>query len=90
MNILADSEMKIYIVGGQSRLAISLTNKYEKDSLVLLDRSLYSEWSKPGAKDLVASFFEKCSDEESIIFVTSGLLDPNRNYEDLLNKLPSS
>ena len=45
-------EMKIYIVGGQSRLVISLANKYEKDSLVLLDRSLYSEWSKPGAKDL--------------------------------------
>ena len=76
--------MKIYIIGGQSRLAISLANKYEKDSLVLLNRSLYSEWSKPGAKDLVSRFFEKCSDKGSIIFVTSGLLDPNLNYEDLL------
>ena len=76
--------MKIYIIGGQSRLATSLANKYEKDSLVLLNRSLYSGWSKPGAKDLVSRFFEKCSDEGSIIFVTSGLLDPNLNYEDLL------
>ena len=76
--------MKIYIIGGQSRLAISLASKYKTEGLVLLNRSLTSGWSKPGAKDLVARFFERHADEGSIIFVTSGLLDPNLSYEDLL------
>ena len=76
--------MKVYLVGGRSRLAIAIARAYKKNEVVLLNRSIYSGWSKPGAAELVSRFFEKCSDEGAIVFVTSGLLDQNVHYDDLL------
>ncbi len=76
--------MIVYILGSKGRMGQSLIHEYGQDNTMPLDRSDYERWSQPNASDLVSRFFEKRYHNQAIIFVASGLLDPNLPNDDLM------
>lgn len=76
--------MKSYLIGGRGRLGHAIARQYADAGIVVLERSVYSDWSKNDAVDRVAQYFDRRA-EAATIFVASGLLDPCAPSEDLLS-----
>lgn len=76
--------MTCYLVGARGRLGQAIAQEYADSEIVTLDRSIYEEWSQPGASGKVFRYFENRSNEGATVFVASGLLDPKLPHEDLL------
>lgn len=76
--------MKFYLIGSRGRLGQAVANEYAGNDIMPLDRSIYADWSRPGAHDLISHYFEKLSNEGATVFVASGLLDPKLPQVDLL------
>lgn len=76
--------MAFYLIGGRGRLGRAIAAEYAGSELVTLERSIYEDWSRDGAADQVSRYFDQNVGENSTVFVTSGLLDPNFSEEDLL------
>lgn len=75
--------MIIYLIGARGRLGHALTNVYAGSNIFLLDRSIYEDWFKNSASDLVSRYFDQHANEKAIIFVASGILDPRVPQEHL-------
>lgn len=75
--------MKIYLVGGRGRLGKAIAAEYVNEKIILLDRAIYEDWSQTDSLDKISQYFDKCSSEEAILFVASGLLDPKLPQGDL-------
>jgi len=73
----------VYLIGARGRLGKAIANEYAGSEFFSLDRSIYEDWSRTGAVDLVSRYFEQCSNDKAIIFVASGLLDPRLSQEGL-------
>lgn len=76
--------MAFYLIGGRGRLGRAIAAEYADSELITLERSIYKDWSRDGAADQVSRYFDHNACENSTVFVTSGLLDPNFSEEDLL------
>ena len=76
--------MTFYLIGARGRLGQAIASEYAGADIVALDRPIYQSWSRPGAADHVARFFDPLSNEDATIFVAAGLLDPRSSPEDLL------
>ena len=76
--------MAFYLIGGRGRLGRAIAAEYSGSELVTLERSIYEDWSRDGAADQVSRYFDQNVGENSTVFVTSGLLDPNFSEENLL------
>lgn len=76
--------MAFYLIGGRGRLGRAIAAEYAGSELVTLERYIYEDWSRDGAADQVSRYFDQNVGENSTVFVTSGLLDPNFSEEDLL------
>lgn len=76
--------MTFYLIGARGRLGQAIADEYGDSEIVSLDRSIYEDWSRPDAPDLVSRYFDKRSKEGATVFVASGLLDPKLSQEDLL------
>ncbi|WP_322015061.1 NAD-dependent epimerase/dehydratase family protein [Paraburkholderia sp. J12] len=74
---------RIYLIGGRGRLGQALAREYANDEVVALDRTVYEVWSREGAAGQVARYFDRLP-SDTLIFVTSGLLDPRLPEEALL------
>jgi nucleoside-diphosphate-sugar epimerase len=74
----------IFLVGGRGRLGRALAAAYPASNVIVLERSVYEGWSRSGASEQVARFFESRGAEGATILVTAGLLDPRLPREDLL------
>jgi nucleoside-diphosphate-sugar epimerase len=77
---------KIFIIGGNSRLAKALGNYYSENECNYLKREIYEDWFNENKKLEIRNFFESKITEESIIFITSGILNSNSDTE-LLNNV---
>lgn len=75
--------MTVYLIGARGRLGQAIAREYADDGLESLDRSVYGDWSQPGAKDRVSHYFALRAKPGSTIFVASGLLDPKLPDTDL-------
>lgn len=75
--------MALYVLGGSGRLGRAIASEYAGSELFILERSIYENWSRDGAVDLVSKYFDKNLKEKSTVFVASGLLDPKALEEDL-------
>ncbi|WP_051481144.1 NAD-dependent epimerase/dehydratase family protein [Paraburkholderia nodosa] len=73
---------RIYLIGARGRLGQAIAREYADADVVILDRSLYEAWSRDGAEREITRYFERQAGE-SLIFVTSGLLDPRLPAESL-------
>jgi nucleoside-diphosphate-sugar epimerase len=73
-----------FLLGGRGRLGQAIRGSYSEDEMVALERDVYAAWSNHGATDAVTDYLAQAgADEESIIFVASGLLDPRSPEDDL-------
>lgn len=66
----------MFIVGGSGRLGRALAR--QNPQAQALARSVYADWSAPGAQDAVARHFAPYAGSGGTIYVASGLLDPRR------------
>ena len=73
----------IYIVGSRGRLGRQIAIEYGSTKVISLDRNTYQDWSISGGEKKVSLYFGDKANNRSIIFVTSGLLNPNSSSEDL-------
>jgi nucleoside-diphosphate-sugar epimerase len=78
---------RICIIGGKGRVGQALAREYaDVDAEVVVpDRAIYQDWAREGAECAISRYFgrdQRASD--SILFVTSGLLDPRLPSESLL------
>jgi nucleoside-diphosphate-sugar epimerase len=76
--------MIFYLIGARGRLGQAIAYEYAKSGIVLLDRSIYEDWSQPDVPDLISRYFDKRFNEGATVFVASGLLDPKLSQESLL------
>ncbi len=75
--------MTYFIIGSRGRLGNALAIQYSGCDLKLLDRDIYEDWSDTKAINKVSKYFELHEGENSTVFITSGLLDPEASKEDL-------
>lgn len=73
---------RIYLIGGRGRLGQAIAREYADSDVIMPDRAIYEAWSKEGAEREIARYFERQAGE-SLVFVTSGLLDPRLPAESL-------
>lgn len=76
--------MALYLIGGRGRLARAISAEFLDIETVSLDRSTYEDWSQDGASEKVSRYFDHRTEDKSIVFIASGLLDPNLSEEELL------
>jgi len=81
-----EEKERIFIIGGNARLAKALVNHYSLDVCNCLKREVYEDWSDKNNRSLIRDFFESKMIKDSIIFITSGVLNSNENPE-LINKV---
>lgn len=89
MTVISEKRLgksKIFIIGCNGRLAKAIVNRYSENACYCLKREVYEDWSDENKKLQIREFFESKATEESIIFITSGVLNSNLNNE-LLNKV---
>lgn len=73
----------IFVVGTQGRLGQAIVREYADSQIVPLQRGDYQDWSNPGSYDKVSRFFG-APPVDSLVFVASGLLDPQLEKDELL------
>lgn len=73
-----------FILGGRGRLGQAIRDSYSEGQCLALDRSVYAAWATDHASDAIARHLRLAgADENSIIYVASGLLDPRSSEADL-------
>nr|WP_256216905.1 NAD-dependent epimerase/dehydratase family protein [Variovorax sp. OV084] len=65
----------MYLVGGRGRLGRAVCASLPSHESMLLERSVYADWWRPGAASLVERFFG-AAPSGSVVLVAAGLLDP--------------
>lgn len=84
MNISSKNNIdkrKLFIVGGNARLAKAIINHYNEFSCIVLERAIYQDWSKKENKEEIRTFFEQQISNDSIILITSGVLNAKESME---------
>lgn len=66
----------IFIVGGRGRLGQALLQQYSPDEVVSLERTEYEHWAADDSLSSIAEYFSQHADENSVVYICSGLLDP--------------
>lgn len=74
----------IFVIGGRGRLGQALSQEYARQNLDVLSRSVYQDWWIESSKPSIRRYFLEKIKKESVIFVTSGILDPKAPSDDLL------
>ena len=72
----------IFIIGCQGRLGQALSSSYPEAGVTCIDRATYQNWWQEESKNHISDFFAPYADSGSIIFVTSGILDPKSSHEE--------
>lgn len=78
---------RICIVGGRGRLGQALAREYADANaeVVVVNREIYQDWASDGAQRAIARYFDRDGQAgDTVLFVTSGLLDPRLSNESLL------
>lgn len=65
-----------FILGSRGRLGAALARACPQGTLTCVDRSVYQEWSAPGAAGAVSDYFAPWSTDGGTVYVACGLLDP--------------
>ena len=75
-----------FVLGARGRLGRAMIDFSQKNQVIALSRDVYSTWGSPHAAPSISRYFEQfqtsTNDEERVIYVTSGLLDPSLSAED--------
>jgi nucleoside-diphosphate-sugar epimerase len=73
-----------FVLGARGRLGSAIVASTELGETIALDRSIYSHWTREGAADDVARYFEKTAGSKirDYVFVAAGITDPSRSPEE--------
>lgn len=74
-----------FVLGAKGRLGQAIVNAFSPNEVIALDRSIYADWWTRSGIDSASFFFEKLKKtdiEKSIVYVTAGILDSNRPFEE--------
>ena len=74
----------IFFIGGNSRIARALQKEFTCESMQILTRAIYENWWDPKSIGEINLFFKRNAKSGDIIIISSGILDPSRQKEDLL------
>lgn len=74
----------IFVIGGNGRLGRAIAAEYGNESVIVLDRAVYQDWSLSMSADDVTRYFEKIGKENATVVVTAGLLDPTISQDNLM------
>ena len=77
---------KIFVIGSNGRLAKAILNYYSEELCTCLKREDYENWSSRKKRDSILNFFKPQIANNSIIFITSGVLNANAD-EELINNV---
>ena len=75
------NKRKLFVIGGNARLAKAILNHFSEFNCIVLERAAYQDWSKKESKEKIRSFFEQQISNDSIIFITSGVLNAKESME---------
>lgn len=65
----------IYLIGARGRIGQAIAASSASSEIVLLDRTLYEDWWRPGSEGAITRFFA-AAPAGSVVMVAAGLLDP--------------
>ena len=68
---------KIFLIGGNARLAKAILKYYGQYECIVLEREIYQNWGEVGSENVIITFFKNDISKNSIIFITSGVLNSN-------------
>ena len=73
-----------FVLGARGRLGSAFVASCEFGETIALDRMIYSRWTREGAADDVARYFEKSASPKAAgyVFVAAGIIDPSRSPEE--------
>lgn len=71
------AKKKIFLIGGNARLAKALLKYYEQYECIVLEREIYQNWGEVDSLDTISLFFKNNTSKDAIIFITSGILNSN-------------
>lgn len=72
---------KIFIIGSNGRLAKAIINHYSNFNCICLKRTVYKDWYKTKTRSSIFDFFKSKIKKDSIIFITSGILNSKEKPE---------
>jgi nucleoside-diphosphate-sugar epimerase len=75
--------MRVYVIGARGRFGQAISNEFSDANIIELDRRTYESWVCPGVDGQVSQFFDKKTEENTYVFVASGILDPSLSEEEL-------
>ena len=67
-----------FVLGGRGRLGHAMISSQLASQFKVLDRPVYSKWLCDGAADDVSRYFERWANNGGVIYVASGIIDPNQ------------
>jgi nucleoside-diphosphate-sugar epimerase len=73
-----------FVLGARGRLGSAVVASCEFGETIALERMIYSGWTREGAADDVARYFEKSASPKAAgyVFVAAGIIDPSRSPEE--------
>jgi len=71
-----------FVLGARGRLGRAISLSLPAESVMAPVRSVYAEWWRDGAADLVSCFLEDWASSEGTVYVAAGLIDPSRPSEE--------
>lgn len=71
-----------YVLGARGRLGRAIATALPPNQIKIPDHSVYSEWWRDGAADLVSHYFGEPENCTSVVYVAAGLIDPNRSSDE--------
>src|SRR4051794_15878883 len=76
-----------FVLGARGRLGRAIVASSELGESIALDHSVYVHWTRDGAADDVARYFENNASPRSAgyVFVAAGIIDPSRSAEEHLS-----
>lgn len=67
----------IFVLGSRGRLGQAICARYAEEDIVRVDRSVYQSWSDSDANtSAIEKYFSQSVSEQSVVYICSGLLDP--------------
>lgn len=74
---------QIFIIGSNARLAKAIVAFYKTENIILVEREIYENWGEDQHLNSIYDYFNKQLKLDTIIFITSGILDSNTSITKL-------
>ena len=74
---------QIFIIGSNARLAKAIIAFYKTENIISVEREIYKNWGEDLCLNSIYDYFNKQLKVDTIVFITSGILDSNKSKTEL-------